>query len=55
MPNVDAAQPTSSVSVVEILSSVHGRQRRKERLINMRDLQAAVKHGEKENAGVTRG
>ena len=48
MPNVDAAQPTSSVSVVEILSFVHGRQRRQERLINKRDLQAAVKYGEKE-------
>jgi|TARA_B110000977_G_scaffold97976_1_gene128963 hypothetical protein len=52
---MDDPEHTSSTSLVEILSSVHGRQRRKERLINMRDLQAAVKHGEKENAGVTRG
>uniref|UniRef100_A0A7S2JX26 Alpha-type protein kinase domain-containing protein n=1 Tax=Leptocylindrus danicus TaxID=163516 RepID=A0A7S2JX26_9STRA len=38
-------QPTSAVTV---LSSTHGRQRRMERNIAKRDLQAAIKYGEKE-------
>ncbi len=45
---MDDTEHTSSTSLVEILSSVHGRQRRQERLINMRDLKAAVKYGKKE-------
>jgi hypothetical protein len=40
-----------STSLVTILSSTHGRQRRAEREIHKRDLQAAVKHGVKEPAG----
>ena len=35
-------------SCVELISSVHGRQRRLEREINVKDLQAAVKYGTKE-------
>ena len=34
-----------STSLVTILSSAHGRQRRAEREIHKRDLQAAVKYG----------
>ena len=47
LPSMDDTEHTSSTSLVEILSSVHGRQRQ-ERLINMRDLKAAVKYGKKE-------
>ena len=38
-------QPTS---LITILSSIHGRQRRAERKIAKRDLQAALKHGQRE-------
>lgn len=37
-----------ATSCVEIISSIHGNQRRAERLIDKRDLQAAIKHGTKE-------
>ena len=40
---------------VTILSSVHGRQRRAERLIDKRDLKAAVKYGKKESSYNQRG
>jgi hypothetical protein len=43
-----------STSLVTVLSSAHGRQRRAEREIHKRDLQAAVKYGVKESAGVCR-
>lgn len=43
-----------STSLVTILSSAHGRQRRAEREIHKRDLQAAVKYGVKEPNGVCR-
>ena len=39
---------TESTSLMTLLSSAHGRQRRKERRISKRDLQAAVKHGTRE-------
>ena len=39
---------SSGLSAVTVLSSAHGRQRRAERLINKRDLKAAVKYGKKE-------
>ena len=38
---------SSRLSAVTVLSSAHGRQRRAERLIDKRDLKAAVKHGKK--------
>jgi hypothetical protein len=41
-----------STSLVTVLSSAHGRQRRAEREIHKRDLQAAVKYGVREPAGV---
>ena len=44
------APPSSTTSAVDILSSAHGRRRRRERLISKRDLQAAVKYGKKEEA-----
>ena len=37
----------SDTDLVTVLSSAHGRQRRSERLISKRDLQAAVKYGER--------
>ena len=37
-----------ATSYVEIISHIHGSQRRAERSIDKRDLQAAVKHGTKE-------
>ena len=43
-----------STSLVTILSSAHGRQRRAEREINKRDLQAAVKYGVREPAGLSK-
>ena len=39
------AQPTSTI---DFISSLHGKQRRRERDLSKRDLQAAVKHGIKE-------
>ena len=42
---VETADATSAVTV---LSSAHGRQRRMERDIGKRDLQAAVKYGKRE-------
>ena len=35
-------------STIEFYSTLHGEQRRRERGLNKRDLQAAVKHGKKE-------
>ena len=39
---------TCPTSTIEFISSLHGRQRRRERDLSKRDLQAAVKHGTKE-------
>jgi hypothetical protein len=44
----DWTNPDAQTSCVEFISSVHGTQRRKEREVSKRDLQAAVKHGIKE-------
>jgi hypothetical protein len=49
-----AAMAEDSTSLVTVLSSAHGRQRRAEHEIHKRDLQAAVKYGVKESAGVCR-
>lgn len=46
---------SSTTSLVDILSSAHGRQRRSERLISKRDLQAAVRYGKKEVASKSKG
>ena len=35
-------------SAIDLISSIHGHQRRVERAIDKRDLQAAIKHGKKE-------
>jgi hypothetical protein len=49
--DAEGDEPSSSrMSLVTVLSSAHGRQRRSERLINKRNLQAAVKYGVKEDA-----
>ena len=37
-----------ATSYIEVISSIHGNQRRAERSIEKRDLQAAVKHGTRE-------
>ena len=39
---------TRPTSCIDFISSLHGRQRRRERELTKRDLQAAVKHGIKE-------
>ena len=44
----DSSATALSTSLVTVLSSAHGRQRRKERRIAKRDLQAAVKYGVRE-------
>ena len=49
----DTDTVTSTTSLVDILSSAHGRKRRSKRLSNIRDLQAAVKYGKKEVAWET--
>jgi hypothetical protein len=49
-PNVDVSEAQDRTSLITILSSAHGRQRRRERHIAMHDLQAAVKYGKKEMA-----
>jgi len=41
-----------NTSLVTVLSSAHGRQRREERDITKLDLQAAVKYGTKEPAPI---
>ena len=41
-------ESTTPTSAVTILSSVHGRQRRQERDISKKDLQAAIRYGKKE-------
>jgi hypothetical protein len=42
---VPAASTSQRTSLVTVLESEHGRQRRMERKIGLRDLQAAVRHG----------
>lgn len=39
---------TLNTSCIDFISSVHGEQRRRERLIDKKDLQAAIKYGSKE-------
>jgi hypothetical protein len=50
MPAAPELEDGGSTSLVTILSSAHGKQRRSERLINKHNLQAAVKYGVKEEA-----
>ena len=49
-PAADVEDIGDNTSLVTVLSSAHGRQRREERDITKRDLQAAVKYGKKEPA-----
>ena len=49
---METVTPTSAVTV---LSSVHGRQRRQERDISKKDLQAAIRYGKKEPTTSQRG
>ena len=45
---MSSLQPSLRTSSIDFITSVHGEQRRRERNITKRDLQAAIKYGTKE-------